>query len=152
LSSLQCWPFHNTKRGTNSYSSFYCDRGRCLILLCPFRRGRQNQLMEKIQSRSRMRNAFYSLYYCLATKFDTIFLFDWGDRSPFLDTQGWFCSWHQPLGQLVEFLSMYRWGIILIFGWARWPMKTILTRERLSDWTARYNASYRFLVADSKLL
>ena len=25
------------------------------------------------------------------------------------NTQGWFCSLHQPLGQLVEFPSMYRW-------------------------------------------
>jgi len=31
-------------------------------------------------------------------------------------------------------------------------MKTILTKERLSDWIACYNASYRFSVADSKLL
>jgi len=71
---------------------------------------------------------------------------------------GWFRSLHQPLGQLVELPSMYRWMNTIIslvsssfFGWAGWPMKTILTRMRLSDWTARYNASYRFSVADSKL-
>jgi len=55
-------------------------------------------------------------------------------------------SFNVPLNEDYHFI-----GCILIFRWARWPMKMILTRERLSDWTARYNASYRFLVADSKL-
>ena len=55
-------------------------------------------------------------------------------------------SFDVPLNEYYHFI-----GCIVIFGWARWPMKTILTRERLSDWTARYNALYRFSVADPKL-
>jgi len=55
-------------------------------------------------------------------------------------------SFDVPLNEYYHFI-----GCIIIFWWARWPMKTILTRERLTDWTARYNASYRFSVADSKL-
>ena len=30
-------------------------------------------------------------------------------------------------------------GFILVFGRARWPMKTIYLRERLSDWTAQWH-------------
>ena len=60
-------------------------------------------------------------------------------------TISWF-SFDVPLNEYYHFI-----GFILIFCWAGWPMKTILTKERLSDWTARYNASYRFSVADSKL-
>jgi len=55
-------------------------------------------------------------------------------------------SFDVPLNKYYHFI-----GCIISFGWTRWPMKTILTRERLSDWTARYNASYRFSVADLKL-
>jgi len=55
-------------------------------------------------------------------------------------------SFDVPLNEYYHFI-----GCIIIFGWARWPMKTTLTRQRLSDWTARYNSSYRFSVADSKL-
>jgi len=55
-------------------------------------------------------------------------------------------SFNVPLNEYYHFI-----GCIIILGWARWPMKTILTKERLSDWTARYKASYRFSVADSKL-
>jgi len=55
-------------------------------------------------------------------------------------------SFDVPLNEYCHFI-----GCIIILRWARWPMKTILTRGRLSDWTARYNASYRFLVADSTL-
>jgi len=33
---------------------------------------------------------------------------------PSLDTQGWFRSLHQPLGQLAEFPSLYRWMNIII--------------------------------------
>jgi len=55
-------------------------------------------------------------------------------------------SFDVPLNIYYHFI-----GFILIFGWTRWSMKTMLTRERLSDWTARYNFSYRFSVADLKL-
>jgi len=49
-----------------------------------------------------------------------------------------------PLNEYYNFI-----GCIIIFRWARWPMKTIYLWERLSDWTAHYNASYRFWAADS---
>jgi len=75
---------------------------------------------------------------------------------PSSDTQGLFRSLHQPLGQLVEFPSMYRWMNAIIslvsslfsdeqdYQWKR-------SLQERSDWTARYNASYWFSVADSKL-
>jgi len=55
-------------------------------------------------------------------------------------------SFDLPLNEYYHFI-----GFIPIFGWARWPMKTIYSWERLSDWTAHNNASYRFSAADSKL-
>ena len=55
-------------------------------------------------------------------------------------------SFDLPLNEYYHFI-----GFILIFGWARWPMKTIYLWERLSDWTTHYNDSYRVSAADSKL-
>ena len=45
-------------------------------------------------------------------------------------------SFDLPLNEYYHFI-----GFILIFGWARWPMKTVYLWQRLSDWTAHYNVS-----------
>jgi len=67
--------------GNQLCSAFSYERGHSLILTGPFWCGRQNYLMGKIQSMSRMRNSFFSLFCSTTTKFDTRFLYDCGDRS-----------------------------------------------------------------------
>ena len=85
-----------------------------------------------------------------------IYVFTSACVSPSSDTQGWFRSLHRPLGQLVEFPSIYRWTNTITS-----LVSSSFSDEQDDQWKqftydsgyliGPHTITYRFSAADSKL-